>query len=133
MKGVSDVIQKLEGSKVDLGENPNQEDYVYTEEMAQKSQDQGNVELVELRQTTKTIQCQAYWKHIPEGMVKCYCGTITRLSQSMMDEIQERLESDVDRNGEELLLQEDRNVVHNLGKNCTRKQKMHHEEPRKTN
>ena len=74
MKDISDVIQKLEESKVDLGENSNQEDYVYTDEIAKKIQDQGNVELVELRQTTKYIQCQACWKHIPEGMIKCCCG-----------------------------------------------------------
>ena len=91
MKDISEVIQKLEESKVDLGENTIQEDYIYTEEMAKKIQDQRNVELVELRQTTTTIQCQACWKHISDGMIKCYCGYMVRLSPSMMEEIQERV------------------------------------------
>ena len=103
MKDISDVLQKLEQGKVDLGENSNRED---SEEIAKNIQDQGKVELVELRQTTKTIQCQAGWKHIPEGMVKCYCGTIIRLSQPM-----ERFKNCVNRNSEELLLQEDWNLV----------------------
>ena len=78
MKSISETIRKLEQIKVDLGENYNQEDYVYTKETAENIHDQGNVELVELRQTTETIQCQACWKQIPEGMIKCYlrvCGT----------------------------------------------------------
>ena len=36
MKDISEVIQKLEESKVDLGENSNQEDYIYTEEMPKR-------------------------------------------------------------------------------------------------
>ena len=89
-KDISEVVQKLEESKVDFGENSDQEDYMYTEEMANKNQDPGNVELVESRQTTTTIQCHACWKHISDEMIKCYCGFMVRLSPSMMEEIQER-------------------------------------------
>ena len=91
IQDISEVIQKLEENKVDFGENSNHEDYVYTEEMAKKIQDQGNVELVGLRQTTTTIQCQVCWKHISDEMIKCYCGYMVRLSPSMMEEIQERV------------------------------------------
>ena len=51
------MIQKLEESKVDLGENSDQEDCIYPEEMVKKIQDQGNIELIELRETTTTVQC----------------------------------------------------------------------------
>ena len=61
MKRISETKRKLEQSKVDPGENSAQEDYVYTKETAEKIHDQGNVELVELRQRTETIQ--ACWKH----------------------------------------------------------------------
>ena len=36
---ISDAIQKLEQSQVDLGENSNQEDFYYTEEIAKIIQD----------------------------------------------------------------------------------------------
>ena len=39
MKDISEVIQKLEESKVDLSENSNQEDFINLEEMVKKIQD----------------------------------------------------------------------------------------------
>ena len=45
MKSISDTIRKLEQCKVDIGENSNQEDYVYIKETAEKIHDQDNVEL----------------------------------------------------------------------------------------
>ena len=92
MKSISETKRKLEQSKVDLGENFNQEDYVYTKETAEKIHDQGNVKLVELRQTTETIQCQACWKHIPEGIVKYYCGYMVRPTQQIINEIKDRFQ-----------------------------------------
>ena len=74
MKDMSEVFQKMEESKVDLGENSNQEDCIYPKEMIEKIEDQGNVELVELRQTTTTIECLSCWKHIRDGIIKCCCG-----------------------------------------------------------
>ena len=37
MKDISEVIQKLEENKVDLGENSNQEGHIYPEEMVKKN------------------------------------------------------------------------------------------------
>ena len=92
MKSISETKRKLEHSKVDLGENSAREDYVYTKETAEKIHDQGNVELVELRRTTETIQCQACWKHIFEGMIKCCCGYMKQPTQQIINEIQDRFQ-----------------------------------------
>ena len=99
MKDISEVFQKMEESKVDFGENSNQEDCIYPEEMVEKIQDQGNVELVELRQTTTTIQCPSCWKHIPDGKK-------TKLSPSKREEIIDRFRL-LCHNGEASFRQED--------------------------
>ena len=74
MQDITEVIQKLEESKVDLGQNSSQEDDIYSEKMVKKIQDQGNIELIELRQTTAIVQCPSCWKHVTDGLINCDCG-----------------------------------------------------------
>ena len=73
MKNISEAIQKLQDTETNLGE-----DHVHTEEASDRIHNQGNVELVELRQTSKTDQCEDCLKHIPEEIVRCYCGYMIR-------------------------------------------------------
>ena len=45
----------------------------------------GNMELIELRQTSATIQCPSCLKHVPERLNMCQCGVWLRPHQSTMD------------------------------------------------
>ena len=45
----------------------------------------GNLELVELRQTSATIWCPTCLKHVPEGLNMCLCGVWLRPNQETMD------------------------------------------------
>ena len=45
------------------------------------------MELIELRQTSATIQCHSFLKHVPEGLNMCLCGVWPRPNQSTMDRI----------------------------------------------
>ena len=51
MKNISEAIQKLQDTETNLGE-----DHIHTEEAADRIHNKGNVELVELRQTSKKVQ-----------------------------------------------------------------------------
>ena len=45
------------------------------------------MELIELRQTSATIQCPSCLKHVPEELNMCLCGVLLRPNQSTMDRI----------------------------------------------
>ena len=70
MKNISEAIQKLQDTETNLGE-----DHIHTED---RIHNQGNVELVELRQTSKTVQFEDCLSHILEVIVRCYCGYMIR-------------------------------------------------------
>ena len=73
MKNISEAIQKLQETETNLGE-----DHIHTEEAADRIHNQGNVELVELRQTSKTVPFEDGLNHILEGIVRCCCGYMIR-------------------------------------------------------
>ena len=80
MRNISEAIQKLQDIETNRGE-----DHIYTEEAADRIHSQGNVELVEPRQTSKTVHCEGCLRHSPEGMVRWYCGYIIRLPTIVED------------------------------------------------
>ena len=47
----------------------------------------GNMELIELRQTSATTQCPSCLKHVLEGVNMCQCDVWLRPNQSTMDRI----------------------------------------------
>ena len=49
-----------------------------------------NVELIELRQTTSTVQCPSCWKHSPERMLQCLCGNWLRPGEHTVTQIKLR-------------------------------------------
>ena len=49
------------------------------------------MELIELRQTSATIQCPSCPMHVPDGLNVCQCGVWLRPKQSTMDRIRATL------------------------------------------
>ena len=60
---------------------------IFSEESSRAIYEIGNMELVELRQTSAAIQCPSCLKHVPEGLNMCPCGVWLRSNQSTMDRI----------------------------------------------
>ena len=69
--------------------------------------------------------------NIPDGMIKCYYVKKIRFPPSMMDEILERPKKLFRPQWRGVITSGGQKCVHNLGNNCTRKQKMHWKEPSK--
>ena len=64
---------------------------IFSEESKRANFEKGNMEVIELKQTSATIQCSSCLKHVLEGVNMCQCGVWLRpnQSQSTMDRIKE--------------------------------------------
>ena len=60
---------------------------IFSEESSRGIYDMGNTELIELRQTSATMQCLSCLKHVPEGLNMCQCGVWLRPNLDTMDRI----------------------------------------------
>ena len=60
---------------------------IFSEESSHPICEMGNMELIELRQTSATLQCPSCLKHVPEGLNMCLCGVLLRPYQNKMDRI----------------------------------------------
>ena len=58
---------------------------IFSEESSRAFYEMGNKELIELRQTSATLQCPSCLKHVPEGLNMCRCGVWLRPNQSTME------------------------------------------------
>ena len=48
---------------------------IFSEESSRAIYEMGNMELIELRQTSATLQCPSCLMHVPEGLNMCQCGS----------------------------------------------------------
>ena len=74
---------------------------IFSEEPRRAIYEMGNIELIELKQTSATIQCSSCLKHVSEGVNMCQCGVWLRANQSTLDRIREAfaaLKNPCDRN-----------------------------------
>ena len=62
-------------------------DKILSEESSRVINEMGNLELIQLRQTSATIQCPSCLKHVPEGLNMCLCGVWLQPNQDTMDRI----------------------------------------------
>ena len=53
----------------------------FSEESSRTIHELDNIELYELGQTSRTVQCHSCLKHIPEGLKFCSCGVCFRLDE----------------------------------------------------
>ena len=60
---------------------------IFSEESRRAIYEMGNMELIELRQTSATIQYPSCLKHAPEGLNMCLCGVWLRPNHSTLDRI----------------------------------------------
>ena len=60
---------------------------IFSEEIGRAIHEMGNTELIELKQTSATIQCLSCLRHVPEGWNTCQCGVWLRPNQSTMERI----------------------------------------------
>ena len=60
---------------------------IFSEESSRAIHEMGNMELIELRQTSAIVQCPSCLKHVPEGLNRCQCGVWLRPNQSTMDRV----------------------------------------------
>ena len=60
---------------------------IFSEESSRAIYEMGNMELIEQRQTSATVQCLSSLKHVPEGLNMCRCGVRLRPNRSTMDRI----------------------------------------------
>ena len=65
----------------------------FTEDSSRTIHELGNIELHELGQRSRTVQCQSCLKHIPEGLIFCSCAICLRLDEEQMERIKARFEA----------------------------------------
>ena len=68
-------------------------DMIFSEESSRVIYEMGNLELIELRQTSATTQCLSLLKCVPEGLNMCLCGFWLRPNQDTMNRIKARFEA----------------------------------------
>ena len=68
-------------------------DIIFSEESSRAIYEMGNLELIELRQASATVQCLSCLKHVPEGLNMFLCGFWLRPNQDTMNRIKARFEA----------------------------------------
>ena len=66
---------------------------IFSKESCRAVYEVGNMELIELRQTSATVQCPSCLIHVPEGLNMCLCGVWLRPNQDTMNRIKARFDS----------------------------------------
>ena len=64
-----------------------------SEESSRTIHELGNIELHELGQISRVVQCQSCLKHIPEGLIFCSCGICLRPVEELIQRIKARFEA----------------------------------------
>ena len=89
---MKEIHKKLEKLKIGSGTKSfrnglSKGNMIFSEESSRTFYDLGNMEWIELRQTSATAQCPSCLKHVPEGLNMCQCVVWLRPNQSTLDRI----------------------------------------------
>ena len=89
---MKEIHKKLEKLKIGSGTKSfrnglSKGNMIFSEESSRTFYDLGNMEWIELRQTSVTTQCLSCLKHVPEGLNMCQCVVWLRPNQSTLDRI----------------------------------------------
>ena len=89
MKEINNKLEKLRNGSCtkSICNDLSKGNTIFSEESRRAMYEMGNLELIELRQTSATIQCSSCLKHVPERLNMCQCGVWLRPNQSTMDRI----------------------------------------------
>ena len=87
---MSEINEKLENFKMGSCAKSTRNDLsagetIFSEESSRAVYEMGNMEFIELKQTSATIQRSSCLKHVPEGLNMCQCGVWLRPNQSTME------------------------------------------------
>ena len=75
-----------------IWENP-ENSMKFSEESRRIIHEMGNIELYELGQISRTVQCQSCLKHIQEGLIFCSCGVCLRPDEEQIQRMKARFEA----------------------------------------
>ena len=75
----------------DLGKPENS--VKFSEESRRVIHEMGNIELHELGQILRTVQCHPCLKHIPEGLTFCVCGVCLRPDEETIKRIKAKFQA----------------------------------------
>ena len=89
---MSEINAKLEKSKMGSSAKSIRNDLskgkmIFSEETSRVIYEMGNMELLELKQTTATIHGPSFLTHVPKGLNMCQCGVWLRPNQSTMERV----------------------------------------------
>ena len=89
---MKEINKKLEKLKIGSGMKSIRNDLstgnmIFSEESSRAICEMGNMELIDLRQTSATTQCPSCFKHVAEGLNMCQCGVWLRPNQSTLERI----------------------------------------------
>ena len=89
MKEINEKLEKFNmgSSTKSIRNDLSKSDMIFSEESSRAIYEMGNMELIELRQTSATLQCLSCLKHVPQGLNMCQCGVWLRPNQCTMDRI----------------------------------------------
>ena len=91
MNEINEMFEKLKvGSRTkSVRDDLSKGNMIFSEESSQAIYEMCNMELIELKQTSATIQCSSCVKHVLEDMNMCQCGVWLRPNQNTLDRIRE--------------------------------------------
>ena len=91
MNEVSEKLEKLksESCTKSIRDDLSNGTMIFSEESRRTVYEMGNVQLIELKQTSATFQCSSCLKHVLEGVNMCKFGVCLRPKQSTLDRIRE--------------------------------------------
>ena len=78
---------KMGSSAESIRNDVSKRNMIFSEESSRANYETGNMEIIELRQTSATTQGLSCLKHVLEGMNMCQCGVWVRPNQSTLDRI----------------------------------------------
>ena len=82
MGNLKEVVGKLK-----IGCQPKRKSYRFDKKESQKIFEQGNIELHELGQISRTVQCNSCLKHLPDGLIFCECDMCLRPDSGTTDKL----------------------------------------------
>ena len=84
---------KARSNKISIRDDLAKDKMIFSDESSRAVFEMGNVERIELKQTSETIQCLSCLKFVFEGSTVCKCGKLLRPNKSTMDRIREAFEA----------------------------------------
>ena len=89
MKEINKKLEKLKSGSCtkSIRNDLSKSNMIFSEELSRALHEMGNMNVIELRQTSATTRCPSCLKHVPEALNVCQCGVWLRPNQRTLDRI----------------------------------------------